>query len=97
MRQIFLSFYHGLDEECVAAISIAFLKRKRKRKKKRLKTVQVKPWLTKRNKLGVENTLLQEFRLEDEDEDEYKRFLKITPDNFNELLKPIETDAVIHI
>ena len=95
MRQIFLSFYHGLDEECAAAILIAFLKRKRKRKKKRLKTVQVKLWLTKRNKLGVENTLLQEFRLEDEDE--YKRFLKITPDNFNELLKPIETDAVIHI
>ena len=44
------------------------------------------------DKLGVDNTLLQEFRLEDEDE--YKRFLRMTPDNFNELelLKLIETD-----
>ena len=46
--------------------------------------------MTRRNKLGVDNTLLQEFRLEDEDE--YKRFLRMTPDNFNELLKLIETD-----
>ena len=44
------------------------------------------------DKPGVDNTLLQEFRLEDEDE--YKRFLRMTPDNFNELelLKLIETD-----
>ena len=46
--------------------------------------------MTRRNKLGVDNTLLQEFRLEDEDE--YKRFLRMTPDNFSELLKLIETD-----
>ena len=78
------------DEECAVAILIALLKKKRKRKKKRLRTAYVKPWLTRRNKLGVGNTLLQEFRLEDEDE--YKRFLRMTPDNFNELLKLIETD-----
>ena len=55
-----------------------------------MRTVWVKPWLTRKNKLGVDNTLVQEFRLEDEDE--YKRFLRMTPDNFNELLKLIETD-----
>ena len=45
-----------------------------------------RPWLTRGNKLGVDNTLLQEFRLE-----EYKTFLRMTPDNFNELLAVIET------
>ena len=55
-----------------------------------MRKVWVKPWLTRKNKLGVDNTLVQEFRLEDEDE--YKRFLKMMPDNFNELLKLIETD-----
>ena len=38
----------------------------------------------------VGNTLLQEFRLEDEDE--YKTFLRMTPTNFNELLTVIEMD-----
>ena len=60
------------DEACAAAILIALLKQKRKRKKKRLRTAWVKPRLTRRNKLGVDNTLLEEFRLEDEDE--YKHF-----------------------
>ena len=55
-----------------------------------MRTVWVKPWLTRKNKLGVDNTLVQEFQLEDEDE--YKRFLRMTPDNFNELLKLNETD-----
>ena len=55
-----------------------------------MRKVWVKPWLTRKNKLGVDNTLVQEFRLEDEDE--YKRFLRMMPDNFNELLKLIETD-----
>ena len=77
-------------EECAAAILIALLKKKRKRKKKRLGTVWLKPWFTRKYKLGVDNTLVQEFRLEDEDE--YKRFLRMTPNNFNELLKLIETD-----
>ena len=75
-------------KESGAAILIVLLKKK-KRKKKRLRTVWVKPWLTRRNKPGVDNTLLQEFQLEDGDE--YKRFLRITPDNFNEILKLIET------
>ena len=78
------------DKECAAAILIALLKKKRKRKKRRLRTVWVKPWLTRTNKLGVGNTLLQEFRLEDEDK--YKRFLRMTPDNFNEFLKLIDRD-----
>ena len=36
------------------------------------------------------NELMNQFRLEDEDE--YKRFLRMTPDKFNELIKLIETD-----
>ena len=55
-----------------------------------MRTVWVKPWLTRKNKLVVDNTLVQEFQLEDEDE--YKRFLRMTPDNFNQLLKLNETD-----
>ena len=42
---------------------------------KRLRTVWVKSWLTRRNRLGVEKTLLQEFQLKDEDEN--KRFLTL--------------------
>ena len=50
------------DEECDAAILIVFLKKKRKwKKKKRLRTLWIKPWLTRRNNLGVDNTLLPRF------------------------------------
>ena len=79
------------DEECASAIMIALLKKKRKRKKKRLRTVSVRPWLTRWNKLGIDNILLQEFQLEDEDE--CRTFLRMTPDNVDELLTVIETDS----
>ena len=41
--------------------------------------------MTRRNKFGISNTLFQEFLLEDEYQ--HKRFLRITLDNFNQLLK----------
>ena len=79
-NKFFSHFIVDSEEECVAAILIAFLKKKGKPKKKRSKIVWVKPCLARRNKLGVDNTLLQEFRLQDE----YKPFLRMTSDDFNE-------------
>ena len=79
-RKFFSHFIIDSEEECAAAILIAFLKKKGKPKKKRSKIVWVKPCLARRNKLGVDNTLLQEFRLQDE----YKPFLRMTSDDFNE-------------
>ena len=54
LKECIKSFCHFImdsDEECAAAILIALLKKKRK-KKKDLRTVWVKPWWTRRNKLG---------------------------------------------
>ena len=58
------------ESECAAAVIIvAAISKKRKRmRKKRLRSIWVKPWLGRRNDLGVDNTLLREFRLEDSDE-----------------------------
>ena len=50
----------------------------------------VKDWLTKRNELGFERTLLREFR--SENEDEYRKFLRMTAENFDELLDLIKID-----
>ena len=50
----------------------------------------MKPWLNRRNELGVYNTLLRELRMEDEGE--YKRFLRMIPENFDDLLNLIECD-----
>ena len=40
----------------------------RKKLNRQQRSVWVKPWLTRRNELGADNTLLQEFRLEEGDE-----------------------------
>ena len=52
------------------------------------RTVWVKLWLNRPNKLGVYNTLLRELRMEDEGE--YKKFLRMTPENFDDLLNLTE-------
>ena len=80
------------ESECAAAVIIvAAISKKRKRiRKKRLRSIWVKPWLGRRNDLGVDNTLLREFRLEDSDE--YKKFLRMSPENFDELLGLVELD-----
>ena len=44
----------------------------------------VKDWLKRRQDLGVSATLLREFR--EEDRFEYGKFLRISPDVFDELL-----------
>ena len=72
------------DRECTAAaIAIAVICKKRRRrikKKCRQKRFDwVKGWLTKRNELGFERTLLREFR--SKNEDEYRKFLKAPYDS----------------
>ena len=50
----------------------------------------VKLWLNRRNELGCYNTLMHELRTEEIEE--YKKFLRLTPALFDELLELIETD-----
>ena len=45
-------------------------------------------WLIKRNEPGFERTLLREFC--SENEDEYRKFLRMTAENFDELLDLID-------
>ena len=50
------------EEECAVAVLIIaniLKKRKRRGKKRKPRTVWVKPWLTRRNELGVYNTLFE--------------------------------------
>ena len=46
------------DIECAAAAVLiaAILKKKKRNKKRKRRTVWVKPWLNRRNELGVYNT-----------------------------------------
>ena len=81
------------NRECAAAaIAIAVICNKKKRRVKKQcrqkRSDWVKDWLTKRNELGIERTLLREFRFENEDE--YRKFLRITAENFDELLDLID-------
>ena len=50
----------------------------------------MKPWLQRRSYLGCFETLLKELR--PEDEAECKRFLRMTPQIFDELLELVEED-----
>ena len=74
------------EKVAVAVIAICLLKKRKKRKKIK-RSIWVKPWLSRRNKLGLDNTLLNEFR--NENRDEYKKFLRMSPENFDELLNLI--------
>ena len=81
------------DRECAAAataIAVICKKRKRRIKKqcRQKRSDWVKDWLTKRNEPGFERTLLPEFRYENEDE--YRKFLRMTAENFDELLDLID-------
>ena len=69
----------------------SYLQEEEKKDKKQCRQKRsdwVKDWLTKRNELGFERTLLREFR--SENEDEYRKFLRMTAENFHELLDLIE-------
>ena len=93
--QLIETFFVGIshfimdsESECAAAVIIvtAISKKRKRIRKKRLRSIWVKPWLGRRNDLGVDNTLLREFWLEDSDE--YKKFLRMSPENFDDLLRP---------
>ena len=76
------------DEETTAAIvNLLFVK---KNKKKRKRFVWVKPWLGRRINLGLYETLVQELRFEDKSE--YKKHPRMKPQDFDEILEPIQDD-----
>ena len=83
-----------MDTKEVALLSVIIacvddgenVRRKRKRK------IWTKPWLLKRNELGFYNNLLAEFRLEDEDW--YKNYLRMSANDFDELLSLVNDDLV---
>ena len=50
----------------------------------------MKHWLQRRNKLGVYHTLLQELRIEAVDE--YKKFLRMSSEVFDELLTLVKPE-----
>ena len=52
----------------------------------------VKPWLKRREERGIYNTLVRELRTEEELE--YKKFLRMDPPTFDELLKLIEPKQI---
>ena len=77
------------DVETAAAVIVSIIcKRKRKRNKRKKRSVWVKPWLLRRNALGVCNTLMLELR--SEELHEYRRFLRMTPEIFDEILHLVE-------
>ena len=62
----------------IAAAGNIHQKTKKKRKKR---TVWVKPWLSKRPKLGIFSCLLEEMRLEDKEG--YKNYLRMSEEYKN--------------
>ena len=71
------------EEECAEAVIIDVVSKRRKdRKKRRKRKIWVKPWLRRSNYLGIYNTPVQET----EDRFEYSKFLRMLPENFEELL-----------
>ena len=81
------------DRICAAAaiVIVVICKKRKRRIKKQCRQKRsdwVKDWLTKRNELGIERTLLREFRFENENE--YRKLLRMTAENFNELLGLID-------
>jgi len=60
------------------------LEKRNKRNKRRW----VKPWIMKRDTLGASNTLLAEWR--SEDRDKYKNHLRMSRDQFFELLSKVK-------
>ena len=74
-----------------AAVVVAILNELRKRlRRKREKSVWVNPWLSIRNELGADRNLLREFWVEDDEE--YNKFLRMSPENFNEPPRLVQFD-----
>ena len=74
-----------------AAVVVAILNKMRKKlHKNRERSVWVKPWLSIRNELGADRPLLREFWVEDDEE--YNKFLRMSPENFNEPPRLVQFD-----
>lgn len=58
-----------------------------RRKKKRVRSIWAKKWLIRRDNIGVERTLFRELRMEDENC--YKNFIRMAPDDFDYLVERI--------
>ena len=50
----------------------------------------VKPWLTRRPLLGIYDTLISELRIEEEVN--YRNYLRMTKENFEEIYRLVEED-----
>ena len=88
---IFRSLNTISEKQAAAATIIALLlKKKKKRKSRQKRKVWVKPWLKRRRSLGVYETLLAELWLEDECN--YKNYLRMTSENFEEIFQLIKYD-----
>ena len=61
-----------------------------KNKEKKERSVRAKPCLGRRINLGLYETLVLELRFEDESE--YKKILRITPQDFDEIFGLIQDD-----
>ena len=77
-------------ETALAVVSLVLALKIKNKKKIKKRIVWVKNWLQRRSYLGCFDTLLKE--LWSEDEAEYKRFLRMTPQIFDELLELVEED-----
>ena len=71
-------------ELAAAAVVVAVVTKRRRKRKRKPRSVWVKPWLEKRSKLGVYDTLIRELRLEEEEE--YTKFLRMNAADFEEVL-----------
>ena len=89
-KKIVSVFIYKMSSDKGAAALVVLLHIIKYQKKRKSRSHWVKPWLSKRSSFGVYDTLLQELR--SEDEGEYKKFLHMSPDVFDELLNLIEED-----
>ena len=79
------------QEQVAAAVIIALICQKKKSRKKRQKRkICVEPWLERRKNLGFYESLLAELRLENEYN--YKDYLRVTFENFEEIFQPMKGD-----
>ena len=73
------------EVEGVAATAVIAIVVKRKKKNRKKRSAWVKPWLTRKTEFGAYSNLLNEFRIEDLIE--YQKFLRISPEIFDEFLR----------
>lgn len=71
----------------MSAILLIALKVRKKKKSRRKRRIWVRPWIARRSERGVNNTLLEELRLEDIKS--YKLYLRMDEVVFNYILSKV--------